>query len=97
MKKRRKAKAVVARPAPQPCSLCGEPHDTICESCARVICYGCDANYEDAPVCVECHAQLREEEDRPKPRVRMTPSGPVLERAVYRKRRVRIVPVRTRR
>lgn len=41
-------------PEEQPCALCGEPSETICDSCGVVICYGCLAC---SGVCVECDSE----------------------------------------
>ena len=34
------------------CYICGKPDDTICDTCSREICFGCQS--EGSTDCVEC-------------------------------------------
>lgn len=42
---------------PAPCAECeAVPHDTLCEKCSRLVCYGCSLDDTDgARLCVFCY------------------------------------------
>lgn len=49
---------------PALCSECHDvPHDTLCEACSRLVCYGCSHDDNGAQLCSFCHADRCEERD----------------------------------
>lgn len=50
---------------PAECADCREvPHDTLCEACSRLVCYGCSFDDDNgARLCALCHADRCEEHD----------------------------------
>lgn len=49
---------------PAECADCRSvPHDTLCDACGRLVCYGCSFDDNGARLCAFCHADRCEERD----------------------------------
>lgn len=49
---------------PAECADCRSvPHDTLCDGCSRLVCYGCSVRDDGAQLCALCHADRCEERD----------------------------------
>ena len=49
---------------PAECADCRSvPHDTLCDACGRLVCYGCSFDDDGARLCTFCHADRCEEHD----------------------------------
>lgn len=41
------------------CALCDHEHETICDECGRLVCYGCSTtNFSGGNMCSECAMEI---------------------------------------